>query len=102
MPPQKLCYEDLRLCTDYFSDENLIARTKSFKVYRGKFHQYGPYGLVVKNVAVKKWVIPAESPFNEHKEDSMRCFRVCRSWLPFSFSIYLPSFFHLSSDHLFK
>ncbi|XP_056691098.1 protein kinase STUNTED isoform X2 [Spinacia oleracea] len=66
--PQRLSYEDLRLCTNYFSGENLIARTKEFKIYRGKLYQSGS---LVKDVVVKKWVIPAKSPYNKHKEDSL-------------------------------
>ncbi|KAL2940176.1 hypothetical protein RDABS01_001558 [Bienertia sinuspersici] len=67
-PPQELCYEDLRLCTDYFSDENLMARSKNFKVYRGKFHQLGSTS---RDVVVKKWIILAESPYKEHKEKTI-------------------------------
>uniref|UniRef100_A0A803LBE9 FBD domain-containing protein n=1 Tax=Chenopodium quinoa TaxID=63459 RepID=A0A803LBE9_CHEQI len=74
MNPQKLSFEDLRLCTNYFSDENLIARTKKFKIYHGKIYQSGAYDSPVKDVVVKKWVIPAKSPYKKYKEETLRSF----------------------------
>ncbi|KAH9616397.1 hypothetical protein KSS87_019625 [Heliosperma pusillum] len=75
MPPQKMSFEDLRMCTDYFSDDHLIIRTRKFKFYRGKLYQSSSFDSPFRDVVVKRWIIPAESPYVEHKETALCTFR---------------------------
>ncbi|KAH9624292.1 hypothetical protein KSS87_014020 [Heliosperma pusillum] len=74
MPLQKMCFEDLRACTNYFSDDRLLIRTKKFKIYRGKHHQPSSFVSPVRDVVVKELIIQAESryyTYDEHKENSL-------------------------------
>ncbi|KAH9626102.1 hypothetical protein KSS87_002977 [Heliosperma pusillum] len=74
MPLQKMCFEDLRACTNYFSDDRLLIRAKKFKIYRGKLHQPSSFVSPVRDVVVKELIIQAESryyTYDEHKENSL-------------------------------
>ncbi|XP_074267913.1 putative F-box/FBD/LRR-repeat protein At2g05300 isoform X1 [Silene latifolia] len=72
---QEMCFEDLRVCTNYFSDDRLLISTKKFKIYRGKLRQSSSFDSPVRDVVVKKLIIQAGSSYHEHKENSLCTFR---------------------------